>query len=142
MESTLAGRLSRPFPRWSLNLAVCAALLLPAFGPLLDHHLAERQPGHAHVYVGRAVPDHTHPYEVHHRHAHSGSANGNGGADGILYLTSHDGIGSGLTGATASLAQDSLGPLTPEDAPLQGRFHGDAPPDDAPIAPPWRPPRA
>ena len=37
-------------------LALLTALLLPLLGPLADHHFAERQPGHLHIYLA-GVPD-------------------------------------------------------------------------------------
>ena len=60
--------------RWGSALAVLVtgALLLPAVGPLLDHHYAERVPGHLHLYLA-GVSAHTHPYEVDHRHAYTGA---------------------------------------------------------------------
>ena len=59
--------------RWGSALAVLVtgALLLPAVGPLLDHHYAERVPGHLHLAGVSAA--HAHPYEVDHRHAYGGA---------------------------------------------------------------------
>ena len=45
-----------------------AALLFPALGPGLDHHFAERQPGHVHF--GPTVY-HVHVYDIPHRHLHT-----------------------------------------------------------------------
>ena len=61
--------------RWggALAVLVTGALLLPAVGPLLDHHYAERVPGHLHFYFAGVSADHTHPYEVAHRHGHEGA---------------------------------------------------------------------
>ena len=66
--------------RWGAALAVLVtgALLLPAVGPLLDHHYAERVPGHLHL-AGVAA-SHTHPYEVNHGHAQDGAYTDDSGA--------------------------------------------------------------
>lgn len=45
------------------------AALLPAFGPLVDHHFAEKLPTHNHL-GGYSV--HTHAFEQAHEHLHSG----------------------------------------------------------------------
>ena len=42
-------------------IGLVVALVAPAFGPILDHHFAERQPGHIHF--GTANPSsHVHSY--------------------------------------------------------------------------------
>ncbi|MSQ08294.1 MAG: hypothetical protein EXR57_00430 [Dehalococcoidia bacterium] len=43
--------------------AVCAGLLSPFIGVLLDHHFAERYGSHVHVYFGASHQKHTHLYE-------------------------------------------------------------------------------
>lgn len=60
-----AGALLRAFVVASLFL-----LFLSAFGPLLDHHFAERIPYHEHVYLGGSGPGHSHPVEAPHGHVH------------------------------------------------------------------------
>ena len=50
---------------WVAELRVAVAL--PALGPLLDHHFAERQPGHLHV---GPLYYHTHTYDSQHGHYH------------------------------------------------------------------------
>jgi hypothetical protein len=67
--------------------------LLPIYGPAVDHHFAERIPGHAHVYLGEVLPDHTHPYEAEHDHAHTDTAKG----DGIVFLNEHEANDGGMT---------------------------------------------
>ncbi len=49
---------------WPLALVVLM-VALPAVGPLLDHHFAERQPYHAHV---GADSSHRHDYRAAHAH--------------------------------------------------------------------------
>ena len=50
------------------SLWVVAVALLPAFGPLVDHHFAEKLPTHNHL-GGYSV--HTHAFEQKHGHAHA-----------------------------------------------------------------------
>ena len=49
-------------------LALLAALLLPLLGPLSDHHFAERQPAHLHVYLTGVPIQHVHDHEAIHAH--------------------------------------------------------------------------
>lgn len=49
-------------------LALLAALLVPLLGPLADHHFAERQPGHVHIYVSGVPVQHLHDHEALHSH--------------------------------------------------------------------------
>ncbi len=55
------------FPVTALTLL--AALLLPPLGPLADHHFAERQPGHLHIYLAGVPIQHLHDHEAFHPHA-------------------------------------------------------------------------
>ena len=54
------------FPVTALTLL--AALLLPLLGPLMDHHFAERQPAHLHVYPAGVPIQHLHDHEAFHSH--------------------------------------------------------------------------
>ncbi|NQW16888.1 MAG: hypothetical protein HQ478_05315 [Chloroflexi bacterium] len=47
------------------------ALLLPVIGPMIDHHYAERLPGHGHVYFGSVELTHEHDLSASHSHAAS-----------------------------------------------------------------------
>ena len=49
-------------------LALLTALLLPLLGPLADHHFAERQPGHLHIYLAGVPIQHLHDHEAFHPH--------------------------------------------------------------------------
>ena len=134
-------------------LAVIAlyTLLLSFFGPMLDHHYAERQTNHEHIYLGRVVPGHVHPYEALHTHFHTQVADGEAPgytplsdkvSNDIMYLTSYDGMGQGFTLLTVSSIH--LAPNFPE--PEDNHFTFDIPgddtsPQDAFIAPPKKPPR-
>ena len=125
-------------------------LLLPFFGPMLDHHFAERRPDHAHVYLGAVVHDHVHPYEVTtHLHRHTdGHASGEGLSenvlpDGIVFLTSHDGTGTGFIELTAPTPRESAVFPDPEEYRIALRISiSDTTPQDTVTSPPWKPPRA
>lgn len=49
-------------------LALLTALLVPLLGPLVDHHFAERQPGHMHLYLTGVPIKHLHHHEAFHSH--------------------------------------------------------------------------
>ncbi len=51
-----------------MTMAILSALLVPLFGPLVDHHFAERQPGHVHLYLTGVPTQHLHFHEAHHSH--------------------------------------------------------------------------
>ena len=55
--------------RTIVALLLTATVVLPALGPLMDHHYAERQPGHAHL---RPAGEHDHGYDSLHIHTHGG----------------------------------------------------------------------
>ena len=44
------------------------ALLLPVAGPIIDHHFAERLPGHGHVYIDGPELSHEHDLSSSHNH--------------------------------------------------------------------------
>lgn len=79
----------------ALALLAVAALLLPSLGPLLDHHFAERHPGHTHWYRGAAGPEHSHPFEQFHIHYDAMYDAMYAPADGgeIVFFTRQDGAG-------------------------------------------------
>ena len=52
-----------------LMIVTLLALALPSFGPLLDHHFAERQPNHGHLSAAH-VHTHDHIYGSTHGHVH------------------------------------------------------------------------
>lgn len=140
-ERALADRLFRAALCWSMTAFAAAALFLPALGPLLDHHYAERQPNHAHVYLGPAAPDHVHPFEmyghhVHHSHDHAPSS------DGIVYLVSHDGTSPAQVDVTIPSVEGSSFTVPEEKRTSFGTARNDSLPNDALIAPPKQPPRA
>ena len=122
------------------------ALLLPVFGPLLDHHFAEWQHNHAHVYFNGGAPGHRHVYDAAaggHAHRLLSDGTGAAGATGIAYLTAYDGAGPGSTYLPVTPVIQSLCFPDPGDCILlSGNAPNDIIPPGAFTAPPRKPPRA
>ncbi len=104
------------------------ATFMPFYGPVLDHHFAERQPAHEHVYLGEARPHHGHPYETLHSHATgpagstSDRAEAKPAPDGGVALTSSDGVAVEAQSAGVPVLYVQPGPgsspgLSPRPAP-------------------------
>ena len=128
-----------------------SVLFLPSFGPLMDHHLTERQHNHTHVYLGGVVPEHTHPYLVPHTHGHALEVAdaASGGLplylphqEDIVFLSAHDGMGQDSTPATAPALQVAVVfPDSGDGGFLFGPAHDSPVPLEAFVPPPTRPPR-
>jgi hypothetical protein len=128
------------------------ALFLPLFGPMLDHHVAERHPYHAHIYFSPSATGHVHFYEDGNSHGHryrssnSGSntltRNGSGNSE-VVYLASSDGLGQSASSlATVAFHADIVYP-DPDDRHFLLRLgEGDSLPPEAFVPPPRKPPRA
>jgi hypothetical protein len=90
-------------------LVVVYALFMPFFGPMLDHHFAERQHNHQHIYFGSGDADHIHFYEFPDPNSHthnlpiipagSGSESTESPNE-VIYLTSQDGVGQSAPSST------------------------------------------
>ena len=124
--------------RWLITLAAVGALLLPAAGPLLDHHFVERQPSHSHVFLDQSPHDHLHSYEyaAHNHEEHDPPL------DGIVVVTSYDAMGSGFTDVTPPIHR--LARLLPARVPEKAVFGFDAERKllaGESISPPTQPPR-
>ena len=121
-------------------------LFMPALGPPLDHHFAERRPDHTHVYMGEAVPDHAHTFERGHVHQHAplgGLPTTRNLAKRIVYLTSDEGYGRGPLDPSACAVRISLAsPRLYANSLSSGIDRGDVAPPPAFVAPPWKPPRS
>lgn len=71
------------------SLAVVLLLTAQVLLPALDHHLAERIPGHGHVFFANRAPvlvegqvaPHTHPFTQRHSHRHGDAPEHSYGAD-------------------------------------------------------------
>ncbi len=70
--------------RWLFALAALFSMLAPLAGAALDHHFAERQPGHTHVYRNAADPSgrHDHAYVANHPHD----------VETVIAVSSHDAL--------------------------------------------------
>ena len=93
------------------------AFLLSFYGPVFDHHFAEREPAHEHIYLGRISLKHIHPYEVLHAHpkAHpnetshiDGSSSTDVPSDEIVFLAAHDAMDEVITQLTAPTVNVAL----------------------------------
>lgn len=82
------------------------ALFSPAFGPVMDHHFAERHHNHSHIYLGLPDVDHLHPYQDSHSHRMINQPIDSNHID-TVFLTPLDGLG-----------QDSPASLTPAAQPI------------------------
>ena len=122
------------------------ALLLPIFGPLLDHHFVEWQHQHAHIYAAGRPAAHTHIYEIAGRHQHPQPADRAGNraapAAGLVYLTAYD--GAGAAPAYLSLTTEAPRLRFPQDGDDSRRWGwppAERRPPGAYVAPPRQPPR-
>lgn len=125
-------------------------LFLPAIGPQLDHHFAERRPDHTHVFLGAEVPDHTHFFEGRHRHYHPGPSSetieSGSSYDGtpeqrIIYLSPEEGLGQGVTDPAPRGVQSSPVFTGLFDNPFVcGLGRNPYIPSAALTPPPWKPP--
>jgi hypothetical protein len=133
----------------SLVIMVVLALALSSLGPMIDHHFAERHPGHLHLFFSPADVTHSHNFDRSHDHYASwmyGSILGQTArakADGISFFLPNDGIGYGTVDLTIpfvvrpiSFSGDAAAGI------LESAGVAYAIPNSATVAPPRRPPRA
>lgn len=131
--------------RQSLILGFVGAFVLTFLSPVVDHHFAERQIGHSHIYLANHSASYGHPdlHPFEHSHLHDESSNSDLGQDRILYQTSGDapsdpGLMSGGAVVNNTLphrfdSSDLLSRAVPEgDSRYRGNF----------VFPPKKPPRA
>ena len=122
-----------------LALLAVALLLVSAFGPMLDHHFAERYPSHGHLYLGAADSGHSHPFEQAHIHYDAMYAPVPGD-EGIVYFSPYDASGHAHADVAASnvpsspVFDDGDGPL------LKSGIESDRVLLGVSVAPPHRPP--
>ena len=132
-------------------IVVLYALFMPFFGPILDHHFAERQYNHQHIYFGSASAEHTHFYDFPDPNSHThnmpvipaGSASeSHESPNEVVYLTFQDGMGQSAPSFTIPALQ--VGFVFPD----LGNLHfllsptgQDSLPPEIFIPPPKRPPR-
>ena len=123
------------------------ALLLPAMGPLLDHHYVEWQHNHGHVYFGgapEAAGFHVHIYDSSGDHGHlpvTAYSGGRSAPEGVAYFSGYDGAGSGPISPPTGPSTDSITFPHPGDQPLLATYDvARLPPVGYRIAPPLKPP--
>lgn len=143
-------RVVRAFAGFVWVSVAATVALLPAIGPLMDHHYAGRQPGHTHLYLGSVLRGHVHGHEVVHTHSdgsvhvhandgHAGHSHGAPG--GVAFFASHNGAVQGHAYVPASALSvdlsfpeptEPLSMLLPREGSLsQQNF----------VTPPTQPPR-
>ena len=133
----------------TLALLVVLSLALSWMGPMLDHHFAERHPGHQHIYLGAANPEHSHDFRPFHSHNPLGallSATEQpplNAADGIVFVAPVSGSAYGIADITVPVSAQSITLGAGDYAALPGyRIRREAAPPGASVAPPTLPPRA
>lgn len=116
---------------------------------MLDHHFAERHPGHQHIYLGTANPEHSHDYRPFHSHDGLGAllkAPGPAPAnasDGIVFVVPANGSAHSVADITMPASAQSIGFGVEDGTGLLGHHIGrEAAPSGASVAPPTLPPRA
>ena len=132
-------------------VAAVSALFMPFFGPMLDHHFAERQPSHEHVFLGSASAEHVHFYEAAHTHFHVHDLPATPGGNGpvskelpheVVYLASQDWVEQSSPSLTiTSLQVDFVFPDQGDGRFLLSLTGQDNLPPEIFIPPPKRPPR-
>ena len=133
----------------TLSLLVVVSLALSWMGPMLDHHFAERHPGHQHIYLSGANPEHSHDFQPFHSHSGPGSlllaaedtpANT---PDGILFVVPASGSAHSVADITMPASGQSIGFGVAGGTGLLGHhLRRETAPPGASIAPPTLPPRA
>ena len=133
----------------ALALIVVFSLAMSWMGPMLDHHFAERHPGHQHIYLGTVSPDHSHDYEAFHSHSTflllqlTAEWPTAGPADGIVFVAPDGGLAKGVADVTVPVHSQSLRADFGDSTGALGRhLHVESILPGATIVPPTLPPRA
>ena len=121
-----------------------SAMILVFLGPAMDHHFAERQHDHSHLYLTSPAAGFEHPglHPFEQTHSHDGSSTDGAGYDGILYQTSDNGSEDSGSIVFGAVINDSLTPIGAVDSLSLSIAAGDGPYFEAFVAPPKKPPRA
>jgi hypothetical protein len=132
-------------------VAALYALVLPFFGPMLDHHFAELQHTHQRLYFGTKDTNHVHFYNLPYPHSHTHNtpalSQGNGtenttSANDVISLAFQDGVGHRCP--SCSVPSVYLNPGFPDLGSsrfLLSPTGQDNPPPETFIPPPKSPPR-
>lgn len=97
-----------------IAVAAVLGLLISSLGPLIDHHFAERQPHHEHVYFWSQGSDHSHSYGLDHRHHPIASTDRAAQTEDPVMLTSNDATAGGVS-LLSSVSTDSEITLPDQD---------------------------
>ena len=127
-----------------ISLSIAAAVVLVFLGPAVDHHFAERQHNHSHLYLTISAAEHGHP-ELHpfeKPHSHITTDIEVAGHHGIIHQTSNDGLGDSGTGSVIAFIEDSVPPLHGDDFLPNAQTERESNLREASVAPLKRPPRA
>ena len=144
LPASLVGQLSMQ----ALCLMGVLSLVLFSMGPMLDHHFAERHPEHNHIYLGSAIPDHTHSFESSHNHSSSQMLGilmqpaEDIRSDGIVVVSSQDGTNGGAADLTVPMSLHGVRMAGDDESGIP-RLSADtyATLSSISISPPMRPPR-
>ena len=116
---------------------------------MLDHHFAERHPGHQHIYLGAANPEHSHDFRQFHSHSRLGALLMAAGdvpantSDGIVFVLPADGSAHSVADIMMSANAQSIRFDVEGGTGLLGhQLRREAAPPGASVAPPTLPPRA
>ncbi len=124
-------------------LSAAAAVVVMFLGPAVDHHFAERQHEHTHIYLTISAAEHghpeSHPFEGPHAHTFSGIETA--GHDDVIYQTSNDGLGDSASVSIAALIDVSPGLQNNGDFLAHALTTGGSEFRKAFVAHPKRPPR-
>ena len=117
-------------------------MVLTFVSPALDHHFAERQHDHSHVYLTSSAASLGHPGLHPFEQAHTQDVSS---ADdqiqlGILYQTSDDSL-EDSSSVVVAVVLDSHTPIKAGDLLSLAIFDGEGPYLEAFVEPPKRPPR-
>ena len=127
-----------------ISLSITAAIVLVFLGPAVDHHFAERQHNHSHIYLTGSIAEHKHPeghpFEI--PHSHSNTDRQGTGHHGIIYQTSNDGLHDSGTGSLIAFVDKSSLPLPGDYSPSNALTNSESILAEAFVAPPKKPPRA
>jgi hypothetical protein len=134
-----------------LMVAALSVLFMPFLGPIVDHHFAERQYNHGHIFLRSVDVEHIHFYEADHAHDHihdipathdSNGPESNELPDEVVFLASQDGIGPSFAPpVTIAVCLDLVFPDLGDNHFLTSLASQDNPPPETSISPPKKPPR-
>ena len=86
-------------------ITLLVSLLVPAVGPLMDHHFAERQPVHQHL--GLAY-HHVHDYGADHTHRHAGPDGAGAGGNGTAFYNAEGSPAGSMVAFTTDKAMPAF----------------------------------